>query len=104
MYSPDRWVVVKLSNDKDTVFKVLAGWSGGYLDGQSWRMNSGISKVVVDGDFYLFEGFSGSTYKCHKKSYGTNMIMAGIISQLLEQKQYIAEVLEEQDFSKLSIT
>ena len=101
MYAPDRWVIVKLSNDKDTVFKVLAGWSGSYLDGQSWRINSGISKVVEDGDFYLFEGFSGSTYKCHKKSYGTNMIMSGIISQLLEQKQYIAEVLPEQDFSKL---
>ena len=101
MYSPDKWIIVKLTNDKESILKVLAGWSGSYLEGQSWRMNSGISKVVEEGDYYLFEGYSGSTYKCHKKAYGTNMIMSGIVSQLLEQTLYKAEVLEEQDFSQL---
>ena len=40
-YRPDNWVVIKLKGD-DPHYRVLAGCSGGYLDGDSWRMNSGI--------------------------------------------------------------
>jgi hypothetical protein len=43
-YTCDNWVVIKMKGD-DTHYRVLAGWSGGYLDGDSWRMNSGITKV-----------------------------------------------------------
>ena len=52
MYTPDNWVVLKLKPGKGAhpIYKVLAGWSGGYLDGDSWRMNSGISKVTENGD------------------------------------------------------
>jgi len=99
MYTPDKWVVVKLTKNSKTIFKVLAGWSGSYLDGQSWRMNSGISKIETTDNHYLFYGHSGSVYKCSKNGYGTNNIMNGIISQLLEIEGF--EVLEDQDFSKL---
>jgi len=44
MYNPDNWVVIKMNGD-DPHYRVLAGWSGGYLDGDSWRMNSGITRV-----------------------------------------------------------
>lgn len=39
----------------DTEVKVLSslGQSGGYLSGDEWRMNSGISEVTEDGDFEL---------------------------------------------------
>lgn len=43
-YTPDNWVVVFLNGD-DPHYRVLVGWSGGYLTGDSWRMNSGITRV-----------------------------------------------------------
>ncbi len=101
MYNPDRWVVVKISTKKETHYRVLAGWFGGYLNGDSWRMNSGITKVEDKETHYLFHGYSNSVYNCSKNSYGTNSLMAGIIAQVKESKQYTLEVLENQDFSKL---
>ena len=68
VYVPDNWVVVHLKGDTPH-YRVLAGWSGGYLDGDSWRANSGITKVDQAGDYFLFYGSSGSCYECHKDTY-----------------------------------
>ena len=67
-YSPDNWVVIKYKGD-DPHCRVLAGWSGGYMDGDSWRMNSGIVRVEEDEHLFLFYGASGSCYECNKQSY-----------------------------------
>ena len=32
MYTPDNWVIIKVMGD-DPHYRVLVGWSGGYLDG-----------------------------------------------------------------------
>ena len=93
---PDNWVVVKVDED---FYKVLAGWSGGYLDGDSWRLNSGITKVEEDGDYWLFIGESGSVYQCHKEGYGVRMNIAGQVKQL---KELGCELMsEETDWMKL---
>ena len=96
MYEPDRFVILKLNHEGNIVYKVFAGWSGGYLDSASWKINSGITKVELDGDYYLFQGYSGSTYKCHKNSYG----MTGYMSHVLPDSDKI-EIMEDQDFTKL---
>jgi hypothetical protein len=62
-YNPDNWVVIKMNGD-DPHYRVLAGWSGGYLDGDSWRMNSGITSVEDAGDRFNFYGSTGSCYSC----------------------------------------
>lgn len=99
METPDRWVILKLNNKGKTFYKVLAGWSGSYLDGQSWRINSGIVSVESNDDHYLFHGHSGSIYKCHKSGYGMNMIMSGIASNFEGNPD--VEIMEDQDFTKL---
>ena len=48
-YKPDNWVVIKMDGDNPH-YRVLAGWSGGYLHGDSWKINSGITRVEDDGD------------------------------------------------------
>lgn len=69
MYTPDNWVVVKIGGS-DPHYRVLAGWSGGYATGDSWRANSGIVKVEKTEDgYYNFYGSSGSVYHCHEESY-----------------------------------
>ena len=103
MNSPDKWIILKIKGEKETFYRVLAGWSGGYLEGQSWKLNSGITKVSKDGDFYLFEGHSGSVYKCHKNAYGTNMISSEILNEILSNPKHkdIIEELPDQDFTNL---
>lgn len=83
LYTPDNFVILKIKNGEETAFKVLAGWSGGYLDGDSWKMNSGITKVEMDGDYYLFHGYTGSVYKCHKDSEQVRMNISGVLSNIL---------------------
>ena len=57
-YTPHSWVVVNITNNGQTFNKVLAGWSGGYLDGDYWRMNSGITAVREEPNHWLFYGAS----------------------------------------------
>lgn len=99
MYTPDKWVILKIKHNEETVYKVLAGWSGSYLEGQSWKLNSGITKVKTDETHYYFEGYSGSVYKCSKRGYGMNMIMTGVFSQFKNMPD--VELMDEQDFNNL---
>ena len=94
MYEPDNWVVIKI-NGKDPHYCVLAGWSGGYLQGSSWRMNSGITKVEEDESAYYFSGSSGSTYRCGKQSYGLRMNNAYVWDDLVTRHGDKVEMLPE---------
>ena len=80
VYSPDRWVVVRISNDTECIEKVLAGWYGGYLGSDSWKLSSGITHANIDGDVIEFHNHSGSVYRCHKNCYGMSGYMASIYS------------------------
>ena len=66
VYRPDNWVLVRIPNSEGSFYKVLAGWSGGYLDGNSWRLNSGVTRLEETYDCYYFFGQSGSEYQCRK--------------------------------------
>jgi hypothetical protein len=90
--SPERWVIVKLPNN---YYKVFGTWTGGYLDGDRWKLNSGISKVEQDENFYYFIGFSGSCYKCHKKGYGTATSWGlSVLNKIIEQGNGQIELME----------
>jgi hypothetical protein len=84
-YTPNVWIVVDLNQNEKSVYKVLAGWYGGYANSDHWKLNSGITKVETDGDYYLFHGYSGSVYRCNKNSYRTSGLTAGILASLQQQ-------------------
>jgi len=92
--TPDNWVIIQVKGP-DPHYKVLAGWSGGYLEGTSWRWNSGITKVEETDTHFLFHGYSGSCYKCHKQSYGLRMNNAYIWNQLKEKFGELVEIVDE---------
>ena len=55
MYTPDGWMIVKITGTNPH-YRVFGSWRGGYLSGDSWRMNSGIISVKEDGEnYYVFE-------------------------------------------------
>jgi hypothetical protein len=85
-YTPDCWVVVKIAGpDTPPIHKVFACWYGGYLDGDSWKLNSGITRAYEDGNCFMFDGSSGSTYACAKSQYGTNMYGQGVLNNLIDK-------------------
>jgi hypothetical protein len=102
-YYPDKWVVVKVSSDKGTHYRVFATWSGGYLQGDSWKLNSGIERVEVDGDTYNFIGASGSSYFCNKNSYGTTLYGQSVLTSLIADAEVQALMITvewDQDFTE----
>lgn len=93
-YTPDNWVIVRFNGDKPH-YRVLGGWSGGYLHGSSWRMNSGITECIEEDDHWLFIGSSGSAYACHKGAYGLRMNTIGTWNYLETLYRDRVELLEE---------
>ena len=85
MNIPDNWIILKIEVQEETYYKVLAGWSGGYLDGDSWKLNSGIVEVKETDDYYDIIGHSGSVYRCSKGMERVRMNIGGVLSQLLEK-------------------
>lgn len=83
-YNPDKWVIIKI-NGAENLYKVAGFWSGGYLDGDSYRINSGIEKIKEIDDAYEFYGYSGSKYICKKGAYGTNVYGAYILSDPIDK-------------------
>ena len=96
-YNPDNWVVIKINGD-DPHYRVLAGWSGGYIHGSSWRMNSGITRVEDAGDMLIFYGTSGSCYSCHKESYTLRMNTIPIWQKIQEKYSSVEMMPEETDW------
>lgn len=102
MTTPDKWLILKVNDH----YRVFGTWSGGYLDGDSWRMNSGITKVEEDDEHYLFTGSSGSVYKCRKTAYGSTGYGYSVIDTYTKQAEETNipfEMLSE-DFNFMELT
>ena len=89
-YNPDVWVIVELAGTKVTEYdgryhRVLAGWYGGYGGGDSWKMNSGIRRIVDKGNHYEVHGDSGSVYNCYKEIERFSGYTASIYRSFTEQ-------------------
>jgi len=84
---PDAWVIIEVNYESEQFQKVLAGWSGGYLYGDSWRMSSPIKEINIDveKDYITVETESGSVYNLHKEHQGLRMSNGGIYNQLKER-------------------
>jgi hypothetical protein len=105
-YRPDKWLVVKISGKEyPTIYKVFACWYGGYAGSDSWKLNSGITKVTLEGNVFAFEGSSGSVYECHKDVYGANSygygVLENMVNKALEHGVRIEVLPEKTDWFKL---
>lgn len=109
-YNPDRWMLVKLNNlikPENTHYRVFAVWYGGFTQGESWKLNSGITGVEdnVDKGLFEFMGSSGSVYYCHKKCYGTSGYGFEVLSNLIKNNNsdgLLIEPIHNMDDSELA--
>jgi len=94
--APDAWVIIEVNHEGEQFQKVLAGWSGSYLYGDSWRMSSPIKEMHIDINSNCVEvdTESGSKYYLFKSRQGLRMSNAGIYNQLKERFGDAVEIVE----------
>ena len=94
--TPDSWVIIEVTHEGEQFQKILSGWSGGYLDGDAWRMSSRIKEmnINIDQDYITVETDSGSVYNLHKEYQGLRMSNAGIYNDLKEKFGDMVEIIE----------
>jgi len=106
-YTPDKWLVVKLSSDEGIHYRVFGSWYGGYLGSDHWQMNSGIVKVTLTDKYYEFEGTSGSIYRCYLEHYGIHSFGSSVLRSMTERhkpKLIMSVMDEETDFTRLELS
>lgn len=94
MYIPDGWVIVRNKENKD--YRVFGSWSGGYLDGDSWRINSGIADYVIDEGNIDFVGDSGSVYRCREGGGHITAYNYELLQGILERSEGYEVITFEQ--------
>lgn len=95
-YTPDCWKVIEIETPSgEKLLKVFGTWRGGYTNGDSWRLNSGVSGVEVEGDLIHFYGYSGSTYTVHKDAEGTSGYTGGVLATMITQAEGKAKILDD---------
>ncbi|WP_330646864.1 hypothetical protein RPE78_14875 (plasmid) [Thioclava litoralis] len=105
---PDAWIILRVTiiqrGEPVEELRVLAGWFGGYMKSDRWRINSGIVNVEADEHEYRFRGHSGFVYVCQRNAYGLSSIMkSGLrLTERLPQFRSI-ELLEDQDWTAIQL-
>ena len=93
-YSPDVWVVLKFTHKGEVTYKILAGWYGGYLGADWWKLSSGVTKVtkhlrdMPEAEFkaeYLMDNYSGSVYSGYESNYRTSGLSQSLYSAWVEK-------------------
>lgn len=97
MYAPDGWVIVKITG-QEPHYRVFASWRGNFVQGDSWQLNSGVVKCRLEGQDYIFTGFSGSTYICHRKTYNNlSLHNSSVLANMIEKSDGKMEICEDQE-------
>ena|SRR6056300_529180 len=94
--TPDSWVIIEVNHEGKQFQKILSGWSGSYLYGDSWRLSSKIKEmnIDIDSDKIVVYTESGSWYNLYKSYQGLRMSNAGIYNELKENYGDKVEIVE----------
>jgi hypothetical protein len=99
-YIPDRWEIVNAKLDELNLNKVLGSWYGGFANGDSWRLSSGITDIIENDNHYEIHNESGSVYICYKKSQGMSAYTAQVyldFKEKLKEQGGIVEIIDIKD-------
>ena len=103
-YTPDTWSILLFNSPTyGKIHKVFGGWYGGFTQGDSWKLSSGMKDLVDEGDFYSSLQESGSVYHLHKGMEKLSVyqlrILAGWKGQMQEQGG-CAAIVDAKDYEK----
>src|SRR5574343_64468 len=97
-HRPDRWQILRIDYNGEIIHKILGGWSGSYIYGDSWRLSSVIQEVTQKDDRIIFLMETGSTYECNPEMASMSLLMAGILSQI--QETYPTQIITLEQLKK----
>jgi len=107
-YAPDYWQVIRIITPTEDIYKLFSSWVGGYANGDSWRMNSGITGIkkvekvlqMTHGPktvtiAYEITGYSGSVYTVPAKDncYRTTAYTGSVLARMIEKSEYEIQVM-----------
>lgn len=106
---PDGWVILKISSDEFESgygYKLFSSWRGGYLDNDSWRLNSGITSIEKENDeeeYYIVKGNSSTEYMIHSSTFkALGLYNSSVLEHIIKDydvtiiniEQYLEETLK----------
>lgn len=96
-YTPDKWVIVEVTNEGKIHYRIFGTWLGGYLNGQSWRMNSGNTEVhkTKEGAYNVF-GNSGSCYFLNPLAYGVGGYTGSVLKEFVDNSDGGIKIFSEE--------
>lgn len=92
MINPNRYSILHYKEQDQ--YAILSGWSGGYLDGDSWRRSSAIEKVEVTDTGYVVTTGS-SIYQLDYRCNGLTGMSGSVWSQLDAAQKAIGKSMIE---------
>lgn len=106
-YKPDRWVLLRVTpKGKESFYKVLGGWVGGYVDPDYWKLSSGCEVIEDFEDAWIMPQASGSIYYCNKGREGFTRLTADMLEYFRKQTKTECEfevVSSENNFEDIVI-
>ncbi len=94
-YLPICWVLIKVTEEEGTHYRVLAGFEEKLKHGDDWRISKDIIRVEGDKETYTFHCSSGSCYICKKKEYDLSSQIHHVSRSLLDQKGHKCEIMKD---------
>jgi len=102
IYSPDSWELVKVTTNSKVHYRILAGWSGSYMYGNSYKLSSGFDSAdqVVNLPYnWKIPQSSGSVYILSKNSEKPSVATVGVLKSVMQQNtNVVLEVISMKDF------
>lgn len=99
---PDSWVILKIKDDENEntyFYKLFSCWRGGYLDSDSWRLNSGITSIEPENDYFIVRGYSSTVYAIHPSTYNIlGSYCYGVLQEII--KDYNVQIISIEDYLK----
>lgn len=97
-YTPDKWVIIKITHEHVSSFKILAGWNGSYLEGERYRVSSGIHQVEEVKGAAIIHNYSGSKYYCYPGTEGMTSYSKTVFDHYKTLEGVKVEVILFKDF------
>lgn len=100
-YHPDDWAIIRIQGPEmeRPVFRVAAGWAGGYTQGRSWKLSSTVEDVTFSDKGAVFQNSSGSFYHCAVHREGLDWYTASVVKSYQEEA-YVENI----GFEQISLT
>jgi hypothetical protein len=95
MYHPDGYQFIKIDNNGECFYKLFASFSGNFSTGDSWKLNSGCTKVEDNGDgTYSVHGHTGSVYVIPKEGGVITSYNASALQRILNNSTPSVTIIE----------